>query len=330
MDMLPAQQAPVRTVLVTGVAGFIGSTITDHLNRLGIAVIGIDHSCNSPRQHSNLAAIDLDQLHDVDVLDAPLHDLLAQVDAVIHLAGTPGVQTSWSTGFEHHVRNNVVTTQRLCEAALDTPVQRIVVASSSSVYGSIDVGLADEAAPVRPLSPYGASKAGMEHVLHAYAQRGLPVVPLRYFTVYGPRQRPDMAIYKMMQAVAGGTPFPLRGDGSQQRNFTFVDDAARATIAALSARLPAGCPLNVAGPTTQSVNEVLSIVAAVGGGEVPVAAESAHPGDPQRTAADASMATELLNWCPTVSLTAGIERQWEWFQTDRVVGAATVARPRTR
>lgn len=300
-----------RRVLVTGVGGFIGSVVARRLAASGVSVVGIEIA-TSGRQGRNLSTIDasLDRLIVADLLEIDLWPIVRSCDAIVHLAGSPGVQTSWSHGFDHHIRNNVVSTQRLLEAALDAPVQRIVVASSSSVYGNVINTGARETDALRPLSPYGASKAAMELLLGAYRERGLSTVPLRFFTVFGPQQRPDMAIHRMIEATRPGVSFTLRGDGSQIRSFTFVDDVARAVLAALDSSVTE--PLNIAGTTATSINELIEIIESVTGAVVARSSADEAPGDPHRTAASIERARSVLGWEPAVDLRSGIERQVEW------------------
>lgn len=319
-----AEGTSSNRVLVTGAGGFIGRTVCAQLVERGSAVVGLDSRLGEARQSANLAGLtsSLTKVIDDDLLEVDLRALLDGVDAVVHLAGSPGVQSSWSTGFDHHVRNNVVTTQRLLEAALDAPVSRIVVASSSSIYGNVVRGLAIEDSALAPLSPYGASKAAMEHVVGAYVERGLPVTPVRFFTVYGPHQRPDMAIHRMIEAAVSGVPFPLRGDGNQSRNFTFVDDAARAVVRLVDADPEPGRAFNVGGVGTHSVNELLATVGDVIGRDVPVERVVEAPGDPLRTAADTTRIREEIGWEPLVDLRRGVERQVHWQCSGRGPGVA--------
>lgn len=305
-------------ILVTGAAGFIGREVCRQLNLLGVPVIGLDRDGDQARQRANLEGVELVRLISEDLLEVDLRSILRQVDGVIHLAGSPGVQTSWASGFETHLANNVLSTQKLAEAMLDVPVQRMVVASSSSIYGNIfgverkpDLG-ANEDQAISPMSPYGASKAAMESVVRAYVQRSLDIVPLRYFTVYGPHQRPDMAMNLMIEALRTGIPFTLRGDGTQERNYTYVGDAARATIAALLGNVVSGTPINIGGTETVSVNQVLEVVGDLAGRPVPIRDVASVPGDPQRTAADTRRAKKLLGWSPQISLRQGLAAQLDW------------------
>lgn len=306
----------MERVLVTGAAGFIAPAVRAAFHRAGVATIGLDRV---PVDRRSLAAAGLDPAPLVvdivdDLISIDLEGVLSGVDAVVHLAGTPGVQSSWADGFDGHVRNNLLTSQRLCEAALATGRQRLVVASSSSVYGDVPTGAVREGDVVRPLSPYGASKAAMEHLVGAYVERGLSVTPLRMFTVYGPGQRVDMAFHRMFRASIGGPPFPLRGDGSQARSFTFVDDIAAAMVSATRRPLRPGVPINLGGTEVASIREVLDRVGVMVGRPVPIEQLPDAPGDPGRTAADVSRAATLLDWHPTTTLGDGLAAQWRWHR----------------
>ncbi len=192
---------------------------------------------------------------------------------MFHLAGQPGVRRSWANEFDLYLRNNVAVTQRLLDASLRAGVARFVYASSSSVYGQVDQVPTPEDHPTVPHSPYGVTKLAGEHLVRAYAaNHGLATVALRYFTVYGPRQRPDMAIHRLLRATETGEPFTVFGDGSQIRDFTFVGDVVRATVAAASADLAPGTVVNVAGGSSVSLAELIDIVGDVTGTQVPSAA----------------------------------------------------------
>ena len=313
-DLRECMPNPLERVLVTGAAGFLGQAVCRMLHEQGRSVIGIDRDASAPRQAGNLAELDasFELFLSDDLLDLPLESVLRSVDGVVHLAGSPGVQSSWAEGFAGHLANNVQASQRLFEAALQSPVRRIVVASSSSVYGTITEDAACESSPIHPLSPYGASKAAVEHVANAYVSRGVPIVALRYFTIYGPRQRPDMAIHQMLAALHGAKPFTLRGDGSQIRNYTYVDDAAAATVAALDSAVTPGRVFNVAGTSAHSLTDVLGEIERAAGREVPLKWVPRLAGDPDRTHADISRAQAELGWSPQVSLVEGIAAQLAW------------------
>lgn len=296
------------TVLVTGGAGFVGAVVSRRLLDRGHRVIVADHG-REPRHVSAREQLSEARLDCADLLNVDLVDLLEGVDNVVHFAGQPGVQTSWGEGFSGHVQLNIELTQRLLEAALVQRPRRVVVASSSSVYGHTGVGFATESDPIAPLSPYGVSKAAVEHLVRAYAQRGVHTTALRLFTVYGRGQRPDMAIARMIDAALAGRPFALRGSGDQVRDFTHVDDVSAAVESALFTELPAGLVINVGCGRPVALRDVINMVSEGLGHRVPVVGVPAQPGDPARTAADAGLARTLLGWTPTVPIEAGIADQ---------------------
>ncbi|MET0458766.1 MAG: NAD-dependent epimerase/dehydratase family protein [Ilumatobacteraceae bacterium] len=309
-----------RTVMVTGGAGFIGRSVCASLLAGGAHVRVVD-TMPARRQQAAAAALGGAEIVGADLATAPLRELLLGVDAVVHLAGRPGVQPSWGGGFDDYVRHNVSVTQRLLEAV---GARRIVVASSSSVYGEVADGLADEDAPLRPLSPYGVSKVATEMLVHAYAARGADAVALRYYSVYGRDQRPDMAVARLLEAASTGRAFTLRGDGSQRRDLTHVDDVVRATLAALDAPLEPGTVINVGSGRPVALRDVIAEVERQMGVSVPLTTVPAEPGDPARTAADHARATALLGWRPLVDLAGGIADQLAHHRTYDAV-AETVA-----
>ncbi|WBB61976.1 GDP-mannose 4,6-dehydratase [Streptomyces sp. WMMC500] len=313
----------IERAVVTGAAGFIGSHLVDTLLRRGVTVLGIDR--RTP-QNNDAAAQNLR-----DALSEPAFRLasgdlvtdepkrwLEGADAVFHLAGLPGVRPSWGDAFREYLACNVLATQRLMESAQSLRVPRLVLASSSSVYGeTVGTGPLREDGVTAPRSPYGVTKLAAERLALAYALApGSPtsVVALRYFTVYGPRQRPDMAIGRMLSAVVTGQPLVLYGDGRQRRDFTFVTDAVEATIAAAVAPATAEA-VNVGGGDSVTVRQVLRHVADVTGKEVPVTADEEQAGDVRTTAADLSKARTLLAYRPSVALREGVERQWAWLSS---------------
>ncbi len=315
------------TVVVTGAAGFIGSTLCRALLAGGVHVRGIDvrDPGTDPGASANLHGILDDHrfsLRAADLRDVRLEPVMAGADAVVHLAGRPGVQSSWGPGFASHVDGNVLATQVVLEAALAAAVPRTVVASSSSVYGDVPDGRAEETRALAPRSPYGVTKAAAEQLAAVYAARGLHVVSLRYFTVYGPRQRDDMAFHRLVAATLDGPSFPLRGDGHQVREFTYVDDAVAATMAALGADVPAGWVGNVGGGEPASLREAIGLVEELTGRAVPIERASTAPGDPHRTAADLSRTGAALGWRPTTDLRTGLERQVAWQQAAAMVPTA--------
>jgi nucleoside-diphosphate-sugar epimerase len=264
---------------------------------------------DEPRHRVARAALPEARWIDLDLLEVDPSEVLGDCDRVIHLAGRPGVQTSWGTGFAEHLSANTLLTQRLLEAALVTRPERVVLASSSSVYGNIPEGLAHEDRVLKPLSPYGVSKAAVETLMGAYVARGASVVALRFFTVYGRGQRPDMALHRIIEAGLGGPAFELRGSGCQARDFTHVDDVAAAIEASLFAPVAPGTVCNVGAGRPVSLTELISTVERQLGREVPVTRVPAANGDPSRTAADPVRARRLLGWSPSVSLEDGVADQ---------------------
>jgi nucleoside-diphosphate-sugar epimerase len=305
-------------VLLTGIAGFIGSHLGESLVRKGFLIRGVDAFTDTyaPRQkRANLAALSRSPMVELvtgDLARDDLRGLLEGIDAVVHLAGEPGVPASWGTAFPTYVERNVIATQRLLEAATSAGVSRFVYASSSSVYGPEDRPLVESAVP-RPISPYGASKLAAEVLVGAYAQqRGLPTVSLRYFSVFGPRQRPDMAPHRFVEALLDGRPLPVYGDGRQARDFTFVADVVAATSAALTASVPSGSVLNVARGEPVEVQDLIAILAEELGVEPLIEHRPPRVGDAPRTEGCADAARDLLGWEPVTDLRIGLRRQVEW------------------
>ena len=242
---------------------------------------------------------------------APLEPLLAGADGVFHLAGQPGVRASWGESFGLYLQRNVLATQRLFEAAAAADV-RVVFASSSSVYGDAErYPTAEDVAP-QPISPYGITKLACEQLAHAIGRgQGLDAVLLRYFTVYGPRQRPDMAFTAMLEALARGDSFRLFGDGSAARSFTYVGDAVAATVAAME-RGRGGEVYNVGGGDEATMNEAIALAEAVAGRSLDVERTAAATGDVRRTKADVAKAEAELGWSPQTGLEEGMRAQWRW------------------
>ena len=319
-SVVPANLHVVKA-LVTGAAGFIGSTLAERLVADGWSVRGVDRFTayyEEGQKRANIAGVvgnPAFQLVEADLLTAAIEPLLADVDVVFHLAAQPGVRLSWADGFRLYNDLNVNVTQRLLEVCSAATLQRFVYASSSSVYGQSPQYPTDEESPTRPHSPYGVTKLAAELLCGAYAENfGVPITSLRYFTVYGPRQRPDMAIHRMIEAARRGTAFPLFGDGSHVRDFTFVDDVARATMMAGTAPLPAGTVLNVAGGSQTKVSDLIDLVGDVVGHPVPVQLMPGQHGDVSRTGGAIDRAEQLLGWQPRVSLRDGVSAQAEWHR----------------
>lgn len=308
-------------MLVTGAAGFIGSRLVERLLADGHTVRGIDcfssYYALDQKKANVVRALQHDRyrLDEIDLRTAELEREVHDVDVVFHLAAQPGVRRSWD-GFGDYLLDNVLSTQRLLHAASTaTNLQRFVNASSSSVYGESAAGPTTEASPARPRSPYGVTKLACEDLCAAYAEAfGVPTVSLRYFTVYGPRQRPDMAIHRMCEAALRDISFPLYGDGSASRSFTYVDDVVDATVRAASASLSPGAVCNVAGTDRASVAELIDTVGDLSGRRIAVESRPAEKGDVRRTDGDTHRALAELGWHATTSLRDGLRAQLEWHR----------------
>jgi UDP-glucuronate 4-epimerase len=311
----------VTTYLVTGCAGFIGSHLCDSLLEDGHSVVGVDaFTPTYPRslKERNLrdalsnSRFRLAEL-DVAIADGALVEAVADAELVFHLAAQPGVRTSWGASFEHYVHRNLLATQRVFEAAAEVGL-RVVLASSSSVYGNVETGASQESAALRPISPYGVTKLGCEHLARAYAKSfDLDVVTLRYFTVFGPRQRPDMAFTRIAAAVVDGTPFEVFGSGEQSRDFTYVADAVAATVLA-GEHAPSDSIYNVGGGEEATVNRVLELVEEIAGRPVEILRTQRMRGDVRRTSADTSALRAECSWVPSVSLREGLRAQLKWYE----------------
>ncbi len=314
--------------LVTGTAGFIGSTLSTTLTDRGADVVGIDcftdyygrdikeQNLSALRTRSNFRFVE-DSLQNVDF--APLLD---GVTHVFHLAAQAGVRGSWGDQFRSYTSHNVDSTQRLLEALKGRDISRLVYASSSSVYGDVATIPFKESAYLQPLSPYGVTKLAAEHLCHLYhVNHQVPTVSLRYFTVYGPRQRPDMGFHRFIRAALTGTPITLFGDGEQTRDFTFVADIVAATIAAAERGTP-GCIYNIGGGSRVTINQVLDMIARITGRQLIINRLPAEKGDMRDTFADSSRAQTDLGFSPSHSLEEGLKAECEWL-------AALLGRPLT-
>jgi UDP-glucuronate 4-epimerase len=307
--------------LVTGAAGFVGSHLVEALVAQGDTVLGVDSFTtyyDVAQKRANAAALvgPAVELVDADLRVAAIEPLLDGIDVVYHQAGQPGVRLSWSTGFHEYVEQNVIVTQRLLEALHTTGARRFVFASSSSVYGHQPRYPTREDDLPAPFSPYGVTKLAAEHLCGVYAENwGLPTVALRYFTVYGPRQRPDMSIHRLCESVLGGAAFPLYGDGRQVREFTYVTDIVAGNVAAAAADLAPGTTVNLAGGSEITVADLIVMVGDVAGTPVTVEPCPAAPGDSRRNGGAIDRARELLGWEPRVPLRDGIEAQLAWHRS---------------
>ena len=290
--------------VVTGAAGFIGSQLAHALLEEGHDVVGVDcftDYYDPAEKEENARGLDLRRL---DLAEEPLD--LDGVDGVFHLAAQAGVR-SFGEVFPLYVRRNLIATQRVLESCVDADV-RLVLASSSSVYGEAEAYPTPEETQPRPISPYGITKLGCEQL--AYAYRADAVV-LRYFTVYGPRQRPDMFLRRVCEALLAGTTFEIYGTGEQSRSFTYVDDAVAAAIAAME-RAPTGAVYNVGGGAEASMLEAIALLERISGRDLDVRHVGAAQGDVSRTKADVSRIRDALGWEPQTPLADGLEAMWSW------------------
>lgn len=305
--------------LVTGVAGFIGSHLADRLLRDGARVVGIDCFTDYyPRamKEANLAAFRSDpgfSLIETSLQTAALEPLLADVTHVFHLAAQAGVRKSWGRDFQIYTSHNVDATQILLEASVGRPLERFVYASSSSVYGDeVALPMREDALP-RPLSPYGVTKLAAEHLCQLYhVNHGVPAVSLRYFTVYGPRQRPDMAFHRFFRAALTGQPITVYGDGTQTRDFTYVADAVAATVAAGQRGVRGGI-YNIGGGTRVSLAQVLELIGSLAGRHMKIDRAAPQKGDMRDTYADTTRARADLGFAPSVTLEEGLAAEYRWL-----------------
>jgi UDP-glucose 4-epimerase len=311
--------------LVTGAAGFIGSHLSSTLLDRGATVIGLD--CFTDYYARSIKAKNLEEntlrekfrFVEMSIADADLPTLLDGVTHVFHLAAQAGVRKSWGQDFKTYTVNNVEATQILLEACVGRPIERVVYASSSSVYGdAAAIPMREDALP-RPLSPYGVTKLAAEHLCMLYhANHHVPACAMRYFTVYGPRQRPDMAFHRFIKAALREEPISLYGDGAQTRDFTFVADAVDATIAAAERGVP-GRAYNIGGGSRVSMNDVLTIIQRIADRPLRINREAPQKGDMRDTYADTTRARQDLGFAPSISLEEGIQAEYRWLSSSPVL-----------
>lgn len=307
--------------LVTGVAGFIGSHLAGSLLRDGWEVTGVDCFTDYyPRtfKQRNIGTIGTDprfRLVPSNLLDIDLPSTVRSHDVVFHLAAQPGVRASWGREFEIYTTMNILATQKLLEAAVGSGIRRFVYASSSSVYGDPATLPSSEGDPACPLSPYGVSKLAAENLARLYhANHAVPTVSLRYFTVYGPRQRPDMAFHRFLRAACRSEEIVVYGDGKQTRDFTYVDDVIAATRAAGETG-DAGAVYNIGGGHRVSLSEVVETIGEIAGRKLAVRNQDKEKGDVRHTWADTSRARADLRFCPQTKLRDGLEEEYKWIRS---------------
>ncbi|MDH4198405.1 MAG: GDP-mannose 4,6-dehydratase [Candidatus Aminicenantes bacterium] len=306
--------------VVTGAAGFIGSRLAAHLLAEGHVVVGVDCFTDYYPRHikeRNLAPLRTSPsfrflAEDLNTMD--LGGLLDGVEAVFHLAAQAGVRASWGTSFDAYITNNIRATQRLLEAARGRPLRRFVFASSSSVYGLTRDLPMRETSPVQPLSPYGVTKLSAEQLCVLYNRNyGVPTVALRFFTVYGPGQRPDMAFHRFFQALAEDREITVYGNGDQTRDFTYVDDIVAANLAALDRGRP-GEVYNVGGGHRERLADVIRVMEDVAALKARITHTEAQKGDVPDTYADIRKARDELGYEPRTALQDGLREEWVWLR----------------
>ena len=306
--------------LVTGVAGFIGSHLAERLLADGHEVCGIDNFLDYyPRQvkENNLQVVRSNQhfsFVEGDLLTMDLSPYCNKVDWIFHQAAQAGVRTSWGTDFARYVECNVLITQRLLELALRKDVKRFIYASSSSVYGDMNMLPLTESTLPRPFSPYGVTKLAAEHLCKLYYENfKVPTVSLRYFTVYGPRQRPDMAFHRFCKAIIEQQPICIYGNGEQTRDFTYVSDIVAANVLAATTERAIGKVLNIAGGARASLHEVINMLREISGFPITVTFGNKQYGDVQHTYASTTRAEQVIGYHPVVPLHEGLLREFQYM-----------------
>jgi len=309
--------------VVTGAAGFIGSHLAEALLQAGVQVIGIDqfndyYDPALKRQNiAHLQKYPTFKLIEGDIQTLDWQTILTDVDVVYHQAAQAGVRASWGQGFRAYTERNINATQVLLEAAKDAKsLSRFVFASTSSIYGDAETLPTHEGIAPQPVSPYGITKLAAERLCGLYHKNfGVPFTSLRYFTVYGPRQRPDMAFHKFFRAVMLDEAIPVYGDGQQTRDFTFVSDAVAANLAAATAPEAVGEIINIGGGSRVVLAAVLDTMEQIVGRPIRRNHIEKAMGDARHTAADVSKAQAILNYQPQVSLEDGLSKEWHWIQS---------------
>lgn len=308
-------------ILVTGVAGFIGSHLAERLIKEGHKVVGVDCFTDYyPRaiKESNIKKLRSDSsfdFHDADILEINLDTVLQNIDVVYHEAAQAGVRASWGASFKIYTENNVRATQRLLEAAKTARLKKFIYASSSSVYGDAESYPTHEEMKPMPISPYGVTKLAAEHLCYLYYKNfGIPTVSLRYFTVYGPRQRPDMAFHKFIKAILNDEEIPVFGDGNQTRDFTYIDDIIDANISAMNAEAT-GEVFNIGGGSRITVNDTIAIIERVCEKNAKKKYIEKQKGDVIHTAADISKAEKFLDYAPKYDIEKGIANEVAWLRS---------------
>ncbi len=308
-------------ILVTGAAGFIGSHLCEKLlNDPKNRIIGVDTfigptpinlkemNLQSLKNHPRFQFIEL------NLLTADLDNLLSEVDTIYHLAGMPGVRSSWGIDFDPYVSNNILVTQRLLEAVKNKNLTKFIYASTSSVYGEKNGKVSENSIPT-PLSPYGITKLTGEYLCHVYYKSyNVPIVVVRFFTVYGPRQRPDMAFHRFIVQILKEEPITIFGDGTQSRDFTFISDCVDATSSVLHEDV-IGRTINIGGKERASINDIITMLEEITGNKAKVNYTQKVSGEPKHTWADITLAQTLLHYDPKISLKEGLTREMNYIRS---------------
>lgn len=307
--------------LVTGCAGFIGSHLAEKLINLGYEVIGVDAFCDSyspaikRRNLANLLSSKSKKftLLEQDLNKINLKKILEGVDYIFHQAASAGVRKSWGADFDLYVKNNIFATQKLLEAAKNKPLKKIVFASSSSVYGDSPLPM-KETNVLKPLSPYGVTKLASENLCYLYWKNyKLPVINLRYFTVYGPRQRPDMSLFLFIKGILQNREIVVYGDGKQTRDFTYISDVIQANLLAMQCPRLGEC-FNIGGGTQMAINKVIGLVEKLIGRKARIRYADVQQGDVEHTLADTLKAQKILRFQPQFDFNQGLNEEIKWLQ----------------
>lgn len=309
-------------ILITGAAGFIGSHLCEQLLKdQRNEIIGVDTFIGPTPEKLKLVNLKTLQNHpkfhfmELDLLTSDLELLLNDIDVVYHLAGMPGVRSSWGKDFGPYVMNNISATQRLLEAAKNKKLTKFIYASTSSVYGEKSGKVSEDTCP-NPLSPYGITKLTGEYLCHVYQKSfNIPVIVVRFFTVYGPRQRPDMAFHRFILQILKGEPITVYGDGTQSRDFTFIGDCINATSSVLNKDHLIGKTINIGGKERASINEIISILEQLTGKKAMIHYTQKISGEPKHTWADISLAQTLLDFEPKVLLKEGLSKEIDYIRS---------------
>jgi nucleoside-diphosphate-sugar epimerase len=310
----------LKTAVVTGVAGFIGSSLAEKLLKENFKVVGIDcftdyYSKNIKKKNlTNCLKNEHFTFIQKNILELDLEPIIKNSQCLFHQAAQPGVRASWGSQFDTYVKDNILVTQKILESAKEVKtLEKIVMASSSSVYGNQEGKMIEESTLTKPISPYGATKLAAENLGNLYAENfDLPVISLRYFTVYGPRQRPDMAFSKFIRSNISSKGIEVFGDGNQIRDFTYISDIVEANILSMNSSSKSGI-FNIGGGSTHSVNQILEMIKNITGNENIIKFKPKQNGDVFKTESDIEKARKNLNYSPKIDIKKGLENQFQWI-----------------